>query len=354
MRKPWSLRGRITLAAVLALVLTGAAAGAVLLGAIERDGRAAVDRDLDGRAVALIHRGFGRDYGGYGGPGRPGRSLLAGSGTFVQLEVQGQVVQQAGDVPISAPAPPRHDGWSTVDIAGQPWRSLTVPLDANARVQLLSSLAPVEDRVARIRRLVIVLGLAALALTALAAWGFTTVAVRPLARLRAGAAAVSGAGDLSTPLPDDEGPDEVRSLARALNEMLARLRASTDALERALQATRRFAADAGHEMRTPLTGMRANLDALERNPDLPLGERLALVREMTAEQDRIVHLLEGLQALARGEAAETLPREHIELADLVDAAVYGARRRHPRAVFELDDRIQDATVWGWGNGLRLV
>jgi signal transduction histidine kinase len=353
MRKPWSLRGRITLAAVLALVLTGAAAGAVLLGAIERDGRSAVDRELDQRAVSLIHRGFGRDHGDYGPPGA-GRGLLAGSGTFVQLEVQGQVVQQVGDVPIAAPAPPRRDGWSTVDIESQPWRSLTVSLDPTARVQLLSSLAPVEDRVARIRRLVIVLGLAALGLTALAAWGFTTVAVRPLARLRAGAAAVSGAADLSTALPDDEGPDEVRSLARALNEMLARLRASTDALERALQATRRFAADAGHEMRTPLTGMRANLDALERNPDLPLDERLALVREMTLEQDRIVHLLEGLQALARGEAAETLPREHIELADLVDAALYGARRRHQRVVFELDDQIEDATVWGWGNGLRLV
>ena len=104
--------------------------------------------------------------------------------------------------------------------------------------------------------------------------------------------------------------------------MLARLQAS-------MAATRRFAADAGHELRTPLTGLRANLDALARNPDLPEAERAALLRESSAEQDRIVHLLDGLQALARGEAADALPREDVELGDLVDAAIYGARRRHP-------------------------
>jgi two-component system, OmpR family, sensor histidine kinase PrrB len=184
--------------------------------------------------------------------------------------------------------------------------------------------------------------------------GFTTLAVRPLARLRAGAARVSGAEDLSTPMPDDEGPVEVRSLVHALNDMLARLQASTAVTERALQATRRFAADAGHELRTPLTGLRANLDALARNPDLDPHEREALVADMAAEQERIVHLLEGLQALARGEAAESLPREDVELGDLVDAALHSARRRHPGVAYDLDDDIADACIRGWGGGLRLL
>jgi two-component system, OmpR family, sensor histidine kinase PrrB len=355
-RTPWSLRGRITVAAVVALACGLALAGAVVLHEVQRDGRAAVDRDLDQRASSVTHRGMGLGYGGYGRPPGGRVELLSGAGTFVQLEYRGQLVARQGDVPRSVPAIPAKDGLATVQIGGRPWRSLTVSVDpdGDGRLQILTSLASVEARVAHIRRVVIVVGLAALALTALAAWAFTTIAVRPLARLRAGAAAVSGADDLSTTLPDDEGPDEVRSLARTLNEMLARLRASTDALQRALLATRRFAADAGHEMRTPLTGMRANLDALERNPDLPAVQRQALVREMTAEQDRLVHLLEGLQALARGEAAETLPREHIELADLVDEAVFGARRRHPAVHFELDDALGDAGVWGWESGLRLL
>jgi signal transduction histidine kinase len=201
--------------------------------------------------------------------------------------------------------------------------------------------------VASTRRLILLIGLLALALTGLAAWFFSSLAVRPLARLQAGAARVTGAEDLSTPLPD-EGPDEVRSLAAALNEMLDRLQSST-------AATRRFAADAGHELRTPLTSLRANLDALARNPDLPESERAALLRESSAEQDRIVHLLEGLQALARGESADALPREDVELGDLVDTALYGARRRHPGVAFELREHGDaGGTVHGWANGLRLV
>ena len=201
----------------------------------------------------------------------------------------------------------------------------------------------------------LLLGLSALALTALAAWGLTTLAVRPLARLRGGAARIRGAEDLSTPLADDSGaPDEVRQLAGALNAMLARLGESSAQTERALEATRRFAADAGHELRTPLTALRAQLDTLARNPDLPLEQRNALVSDMTAEQDRMVHLLEGLQALARGEAAESLPREPVELGDVLDAAVHGARKRHPGVQYELAGRVDEGTVDGWEGGLRLL
>jgi signal transduction histidine kinase len=360
MRWPSSLRARIALAAVAAVTLAGVLAGVLLVAAVERDGRQDVDRDLQQRGGEVARRALGGPPEppgpppGGGHPGRPpgpppGDELLEGSGTFVQVAVGDQIVQQRGDVPEDAPPVSREQGLSTVEIDGDPWRALTIPVRgaADARAQVLTTLAPVEARAADIRNLVLLIGLATVALTALAAWGFTSVAVRPLGRLRAGAARVSGADDLHTRLPEDDGPDEVRSLARDLNAMLARL-------DRAVGATRRFAADAGHEMRTPLTGMRANLDSLERNPDLPADQRIALVRAMTAEQERIVHLLEGLQALARGDAAESLPRERVELADLADAAVYAARRRHPDNAIELEDRIHDAAVLGWPSGLRLL
>ena len=360
MSLPSSLRARITIAAVLAVALAGAVAGTALVAAVERDGRSAVDNDLRARVARIAPGTSDVDGDGFGGPGRGPRGrgperLLVAAGTFAQVAFNGQVVQQGGDVPPNAPPVPAGDGFSTVRIDGHAWRSLTMALGAGgARLQLLSSLAPVEARADSLRRLVLLIGLVTLAVTALAAWGFTTLAVRPLARLRAGAARVSGAEDLSTPLPDDEGPVEVRSLAHALNDMLARLQASTTTMERALHATRRFAADAGHELRTPLTGLRANLDTLARNPGLDAAERDALVADMAAEQERIVHLLEGLQALARGEAAESLPREDVELGDLVDSALFAARRRHPGVAYELDDEIHDATVHGWDGGLRLL
>jgi two-component system sensor histidine kinase PrrB len=354
-RAPAGLRARIALAATAALLVVGIAAGVALLAAIERDGRRAVDRELTQRAEGVLRPGPGpgRARGGLpfgrraGPPPDRDERLLAGSGTFVQVAVGDAVVDRRGDVPADPPGVPGSDGFRTIEIAGVPWRSLTLSTPQGPRFEILSTLAPVDDRVNRIRGIVLGLGLAALAATGLAAWAFTGVALRPLARLREGAARVSRAEHLATALPEDDGPDEVRSLARALNGMLARLRASTD-------ATRRFAADAGHELRTPLTGMRANLDALERNPDLASDQRAQLVRETLAEQDRIVALLDGLQALARGEAADSLPREDVELADLVDTAVFGARRRHPEVDYELDDAIGGATVNGWVGGLRLL
>ncbi|MFN8174992.1 MAG: HAMP domain-containing sensor histidine kinase [Solirubrobacteraceae bacterium] len=357
MTRPRGLRARITLAAVVAVAVVGAVAAVVLLAEVARDGRTATDRALARRVASIERRPPGLPPGGAppGGPaGAPG--LLAGSGTFVQVAYRGQVVQQRGDVPVDAPGVPARNGFRTVQIGGEKWRSLTAPLaqGGGLRVEVLSSLAPVEARVDRIRELVIVLGLAALALTGLAAWAATTLALRPLERLREGAARVSGAEDLDAGLPEDDGPDEVRSLAHALNEMLERLRESTGALERALLATRRFAADAGHELRTPLTSIRANLDVLERNPAMTPGERSALLRETAAEQERITHLLEGLQALARGEAAESLPRERVEIGDLVDAAVHAAGRRHPGTGYALEDGIGDAAVDGWPSGLRLI
>jgi two-component system, OmpR family, sensor histidine kinase PrrB len=352
MRAPRSLRARIALAAVAAVGICGILAGALMLAAVERDGRNQLDGELRARAASILRRPPDRDAYGRGGGAS---ALLQGSGTFAQVAYGSQVVARSGDVPDAAPSVPANDGFATVNIAGTPWRSLTftVAEAGNPRLQVLSSLAPVEERVSRIRRLVLLLGFSALVLTALAAWGFTTLAVRPLARLRAGAARVSGAQDLSTRLPDD-GPEEVSQLAGALNEMLVRLGASTAATERALEATRRFAADAGHELRTPLTAMRANLDTLARNPGLSVEQREALVADMTAEQDRMVHLLEGLQALARGEAAESLPREPVELGDVLDAAVHGARKRHPDVRYELAGNVEEGTVDGWEGGLRLL
>ncbi len=359
MKLPGSLRARVTLGAVLATTLALLLVNAVLLAAVARDGRGAVDGDLRERAASVTGGPGGprgRPFGG--GPRRRGpEPLLAGSGTFVQVAVGDEVVQQRGDVPPGAPGVPAEPGLRTLEIDGHSWRSLTVAGPSRlgpVRLQLLQSLAEVDERVAEIRRLVLGLGLLALALTAAAAYALTSLAVRPLAALRDSAARVGASGAPAGSLPTVGGPDEVRALGATLNEMLERLGASTAALQRALEATKRFAADAGHELRTPLTGLRANVDTLRRNPELPVTERDAVLAEVAAEQERIVHLLDGLTALARGEAADALPRERVELADLVDAALGAARRRHPQVAWTLEEDVGEATVEGWAGGLRLM
>jgi len=353
---PRSLRARVVAAAVAALAAGLALAGVALLSAVERDGRQAVDAELAGRAEQ-VRGGIGRFRGGgglRGGRGRRGLAgpgLLAGSGTFVRVLSGGEEVEVRGDVPEQVPPPPAGEGYETVELDGAPWRALAIPAGRagrGLRLQLFQSLEPVERQVARTRRLILLGGGLALALTALAAWGAASVVLRPLARLRTAAAGVTGTPALRSRLPEaPSDPDEVAALAAALNGMLGRLEASAE-------ATRRFAADAGHELRTPMTGLGANLDALARNPDLDPAERRRALAEMQAEHHRMVGLLEGLQALARGEAAEAVPREPVELGDLLDAAVQGARRRHPETAFALREAPEAAVIEGWPDGLRML
>lgn len=99
--------------------------------------------------------------------------------------------------------------------------------------------------------------------------------------------------DLSPVLPDSV-PEEVRPLVVAFNDMMGRL-------EENLQAQQRFIADAAHQMRTPLTGlkMQADLALLETDPQQL---RLSLER-IAASTDRAAHLINQLLSLARAEAS---------------------------------------------------
>ena len=154
-------------------------------------------------------------------------------------------------------------------------------------------------------------------------------------------------------MPDDGGPAELRSLAASINAMLERLGRSTADRERALAATRRFAADAGHELRTPLTSVQATLDALRRHPELPDERRAAMLGDAATEQRRMVDLLDGLQALARGDAPEA---EHstVDLAEVADAAVVAAAARHPDVAVDAELPEAPVTVRGWEPGLRML
>ena len=177
--------------------------------------------------------------------------------------------------PTPRPPRPRATGSSTVEIDGRSWRSLTIALGGPADARLAGALHARARRRARGQHPAAVLlhRPARARADRLAAWLFTTLAVRPLARLQAGAARVSGAEDLA----------HAAARRGSGGGPLARRRAQRDARRGCRPRpprTRRFAADAGHELRTPLTTLRANLDALARNPGPPGGRaRGAAARE---------------------------------------------------------------------------
>ena len=222
-----------------------------------------------------------------------------------------------------------------------------------ARLEVATRLERVERRQRELDRTLLLLGALALLVAAAATFVFASLVLRPLRRLRTLTAGIAGDEDLDRRIPSNEGPGELRALAASFDAMLARLSRSSADRERALEATRRFAADAGHELRTPLTSVQANLSALRRHPELTEARRSELLDDALAEQRRLVALLDGLQALARGDAA---PLEHtrVDLAELLDQTLEAAEARHPRTRWQATVPEDPVEVEGWAPGLRLV
>jgi signal transduction histidine kinase len=120
--------------------------------------------------------------------------------------------------------------------------------------------------------------------------------------------------DLDLRADEDHGPPEVKSVAVALNSTAARLSGI-------LRRTERVAADASHHLRTPLTGVRLRLEAIEDTSDQE--EVRADARAATAEVDRLTHRIEQVLALARTDAGSTAVEPHDASAvvrDRLDAA----------------------------------
>ena len=123
-------------------------------------------------------------------------------------------------------------------------------------------------------------------------WFGLSQGLRPLTRLRDRIHARREA-DLS-PIALRRVPEELRPLTEAFNSMLARMQLNVD-------AQRRFIADAAHQMRTPLTGLKTQAQLAMRESD-PAELRHAL-RQILTSVDRASHLVDQLLALARAEAS---------------------------------------------------
>lgn len=150
-----------------------------------------------------------------------------------------------------------------------------------------------DDRVRRYWLFLGAIGLVVLALAAAVGVRLARSVARPLLRVEE-AALAAGGGDLRARAPADEGPPEVRALALAFNDMVAKV-------EALLGSQQEFVADASHQLRTPLTALRLRLENLEADVAEP---GRAGLESALAEVERLSQLVEGLLALARADAGE--------------------------------------------------
>jgi two-component system sensor histidine kinase MprB len=218
---------------------------------------------------------------------------------------------------------------------GDRLRVLTVGLGRGiGAVQLARPLGSIDAVLSRLR---LVLAIVAAGSVALAA-GLTRLATRrvtaPLREVTAAADHIAATDDLARRL-EVSTDDEVGQLARRFNGMLDRLEASRSQLAGSVAAQRQLVADASHELRTPITSLRTNLEVLLDGRELDPGSRERLLTDLVEQTQELGSLVSDVIELARGDVSPDAV-EDVRLDELVADAVVQARRHHPGVEFRLE------------------
>jgi heavy metal sensor kinase len=214
----------------------------------------------------------------------------------------------------------RSSTWS-ISIEDESLRARVVPISLDGEVTgVLVVGLTADDMAETLRSLLVVLAIAYPVTLIVASAGGIFLASRALApidhvtRLAKRISADDLSQRIDIALPDDE----VGELARTFNEMIARLDA-------AFQRQRQFTADASHEMRTPLTAIKGQIEvALSRPRDAEAYREV--LQDANEEVDRLIRLVGSLLTLARADAGEIpLAAEPVSVGDLVSSVVQQVR-----------------------------
>ncbi len=157
-------------------------------------------------------------------------------------------------------------------VAGTRVRVLTVPLDDGLAVELGRSLEPADSVLRRLRWILVLVCLGGVALAVALGRLVSRNVVAPIAHVSEAARHIAETEDLGRRL-EVETQDEVGELATHFNAML-------ETLERSIASQRQLVADASHELRTPITSLRTNIEVLADAEALPPDERARLLADV--------------------------------------------------------------------------
>lgn len=357
-----SIRARLTVAVVVLLVVATALLGWIVVGTARDDMVARLDERLVESADRPLLNG---PFPGSGGRLPGDRRSIA----QVVVDTEGDVLRaDAAGIDDDPDALPELPQIPSADLDAMLGRIITLPSEGGGADQrvltqslpdriggyrfLATSLADIDATTARMWR-VFALTLAAVAATgAAAAWVIVRRGLQPVDSMIVTAGAIAG-GDMSARVDHPADQTELGRLGAALDEMLGRLEVAFD--ERAASEARlkRFAADASHELRTPITAIRGYAELYQRGG---LAEREALDRAMArieGESSRMGRLVEDLLLLARLDQQRPIEHRPVDLRQLILDAAADHRAvgdQHPVTV----DAPAPVTVIGDEAALRQV
>ncbi|SCL49567.1 Signal transduction histidine kinase [Micromonospora citrea] len=295
LRAALGLRGRLMVVGVLGVSVGLAVGGLVLLGVLGWALQRAVDTEAfrTADAVALL---AAED-------ALPDPLPVAGGQVRVQVvDARGRVRAASIDADRLVPMIPadRIDvgarqrltvSGERIDLAG-PVRVVAVPAGTAAdplTVLVARSLADARHSTHVVRTILLVSFPPLVAVLAAVAWRVVGATLRPVETLRRGAEEITGR-DGAGRLPVPASQDEIHRLAVTLNGMLGRLESARD-------RQRAFVADAAHELRSPLTNMRTELEVARRLADRT--DWTAVTANLLADTERLSRLVDDLLLLAR-------------------------------------------------------
>jgi signal transduction histidine kinase len=336
-----TVRSRLTLLATavvaVVLVLSGFGLVAVQRSLLTRGIDEALRQRADNLQPALQAGGLGAELPAEGDREDSFLQLLDERGEVVAATAN--VLGRAAAAPPLPPGAEARFGVAANDaLSAHPFRVLVTPVRSGSGWRTLVVAKNLDDVDESVRILTASLTLAipvVVALLAALVWWLTGRVLRPVEAIRSEVAGIHGT-ELHRRVPVPGSHDEISRLARTMNAML-------DRVEHAIEQQRRFVADASHELRSPLTRIRADLEVGIAHPETLDPE--GVYRRLLADTIDLQELVDDLLLHARLESGPTgWPSAPVDLDDLL---LREARRLRERGLVRVDtSAISAARVLG--------
>jgi two-component system, OmpR family, sensor histidine kinase MprB len=341
-----TLKTRLTLVAAGVVAIVVLLASATTYFVMRHELQAQLDGSLHSTARTV------QEEGQIGGPGDYGGNLVE------VVDVQGNPVAASQGLNLRATNDDRvlsvsrsndmHSGFyrditATNKVRGKPpapvrLREYVAPLGSPSfgAVLVVKSLQATNRALDRLRLILILVSLGAIAAAAVAGAVLSGATLAPVRRLTAAAERIAETGEPSERVPEG-GHDELAALGASFNTMLG-------ALEESLETQRRFVADASHELRTPLTSLQTNIDVLRGHIELDPDQSRRLLDDLHRESQEMRSLIAGLLELAQGGAQ--VEKQKFQFDELIENSLERARAQFPAIEWEAD-RLEPTVVDGY-------
>lgn len=235
------------------------------------------------------------------------------------------------------------EGFGRVFFNGKKWTYYQEQIKGKT-VQVSQELSERRDVIREVYNAIIIPTLIQFPIVSLLVWLLVSIGFKPLQRI-SDLIQKRKAGFLE-PVPSGDAPEEVQTLVLALNDLLIRL-------DVAMETQRRFTGDAAHELLTPLTAVRLQLDLLQRTKTDE--ERKESAAALEKGVSRSIHLVQQLLELARQEPEIALQAMHsVDLADVVHEAVSEQMPMATAKNIDLKTDIQTFFTHGERSSLRVM